>query len=151
MLPPEPPIVVDYFQISAYAQPCLTEGPQEAEISPWHRQNSGGDDPEQPDGLPGMDNREDSAGPRPNSLNHSTSSALAKRLKISEALEDLRVPLSPLALDMLQSSTGSGADGRSTLSSGAGPRPSSPMGRSRQGEQRQQQQPPSPGDDPRRR
>ncbi len=130
ILPAEPPIVVDYFQISAYAQPCLTEGPQEAEILPWHRQNSGGGDPEQPDGPPGMAG-EDSVGPRPTSLNQSASSALAKRLKISEALEDLRVPLSPLALDMLQSSTG-GADNRSTISSGMGPRPSSPMGRSRQ-------------------
>eukprot|EP00624_Nannochloropsis_granulata_P001174 evm.model.NODE_15382_length_19341_cov_18.892767.2 len=44
MLPSEPPLVVDFFQISAYAQPSLTEGRQEAEVLPWHCQNSSSGD-----------------------------------------------------------------------------------------------------------
>lgn len=123
MLPSEPPFVVDFFQISAYAQPSLTEGPQEAEVLPWHRQSSSpgdgggtengekGNDLEQADfvasgggergGGEGGGGGGGGGGTDPQRLSisqsaTSVSTALAKRMRISEALEDLRVPLSPL-------------------------------------------------------
>jgi len=161
MLPPEPPLVVGYFQISAYAQPSLTEGPQEAEVLPWHRQHSSsgnGDgaesgeenDLEQADSAAAEEGRQ-SNDRRPTSMNQSASSlssALAKRMRISEALEDLRVPLSPSfpqqgggdALQVSSSTSGSGTPGGgSFVSGGGGGGGGRPMSVQRQQQRREQQ------------
>lgn len=118
--PREAPLIVDHFQISAYAQPSLTEGPQEAEVLPWHRQHpdaqgaagTGSGDLEQPR-IGDMD----TWGPRPVSLTHSDS-AFAKRMKISEALEDLRVPLSPFPTNSVLNRSTAGSEGHSPTRSG---------------------------------
>lgn len=84
-IPLEPPIIVDYFQMSAYAQPSLTEGPQQAEDH--YNQQQGG----------GSDSNDNS--PRPISLTASAHAALAKRLKTTggelDFTEEIREPLNP--------------------------------------------------------
>ena len=135
MLPPEPPLVMDYFQISAYAQPSLTEGPQEAEVLPWHRQHSSSDNGDGADegndleeAAGGEGGERESTDRRPTSISQSASSALAKRMRISEALEELRVPLSPSfpgrgggdASQISNSTSGSGTPGGGSMVSGGG-------------------------------
>lgn len=85
----EPPIVVDYFEMSAYAQPSLTEGPQQAENLP-----------QRPPAHPEMQGEahpncalapsSTSVSPRPLSLSASAHAALAKRLgKGGELVEEI--------------------------------------------------------------
>jgi hypothetical protein len=65
---------------------------------------------------------------RPTSISQSASSALAKRMRISEALEELRVPLSPSfpgrgggdASQISNSTSGSGTPGGGSMVSGGG-------------------------------
>lgn len=84
----EPPIVVDYFEISAYSQPSLTEGPQQAENLPQRPPAN----PETEEAHPNcaMAPSSTSVSPRPLSLSASAHAALAKRLgKKPELVEDI--------------------------------------------------------------
>jgi hypothetical protein len=84
----EPPIVVDYFEMSAYAQPSLTEGPQQAENLPQRPLAN----PElQGEAHPNcaLAPSSTSVSPRPLSLSASAHAALAKRLGKTELVEDI--------------------------------------------------------------
>ncbi len=86
----EPPIVVDYFEMSAYAQPSLTEGPQQAENLPQRPQVGDDGEPEPPQFNCAMAPSSSSVSPRPLSLSASAHAALAKWLgKDPEAVDDI--------------------------------------------------------------
>jgi hypothetical protein len=90
----EPPIVVDYFEMSAYAQPSLTEGPQEAENLPLPRSSASSNPRNGEEELPlncAMAPSTTSVTPRPLSLSASAHAALAKRLgkRDPDLVEDL--------------------------------------------------------------